>query len=43
VRLPGGRVVLSTWLPDSKVFKMFLVMKGCMAAPPQPAPPPPFG
>jgi SAM-dependent methyltransferase len=39
---PGGRVVLSTWLPDSNVFKMFLVMKGYMAAPPQPSPPSPF-
>lgn len=39
---PGGRVALTTWLPDSNVFKMFLVMKGYMAAPPQPAPPSPF-
>jgi SAM-dependent methyltransferase len=39
---PGGRVGLSTWLPDSNVFKMFLVMKAYMAAPPQPAPPSPF-
>lgn len=39
---PGGRVALNTWLPDSNVFKMFLVMKGYMAAPPQPAPPSPF-
>lgn len=39
---PGGRVVLTTWLPDSNVFKMFLVMKAYMAAPPQPAPPSPF-
>jgi ubiquinone/menaquinone biosynthesis C-methylase UbiE len=39
---PGGRVALSTWLPDSNVFKMFLVMKAYMAAPPQPAPPSPF-
>jgi ubiquinone/menaquinone biosynthesis C-methylase UbiE len=39
---PGGRVVLTTWLPDSNVFKMFLVMKSFMAAPPQPAPPSPF-
>ncbi len=39
---PGGRVALSTWLPDSNVFKMFQVMKAYMAAPPQPAPPSPF-
>ena len=39
---PGGRVALTTWLPDSNIFKMFLVMKGYMAAPPQPAPPSPF-
>lgn len=39
---PGGRVGLSTWLPDSNVFKMFLVMKSYMAAPPQPASPSPF-
>jgi ubiquinone/menaquinone biosynthesis C-methylase UbiE len=39
---PGGRVALSTWLSDSNVFKMFLVMKAYMAAPPQPAPPSPF-
>lgn len=39
---PGGRLALTTWLPDSNVFKMFLVMKGYMAAPPQPAPPSPF-
>ena len=42
---PGGRVALSTWLPDSNVFKMFMVMKACMAAPPSSgpaAPPSPF-
>jgi SAM-dependent methyltransferase len=39
---PGGRVVLTTWQADSNVFKMFLVMKAYMAAPPQPAPPSPF-
>lgn len=39
---PGGRVVLSTWLSDSNVFKMFLVMKAYMPAPPQPAPSSPF-
>jgi SAM-dependent methyltransferase len=39
---PGGRVALTTWLSDSNVFKMFLVMKAYMPAPPQPAPPSPF-
>lgn len=39
---PGGRIALTTWLPDSNVFKMFLVMKAYMPAPPQPAPPSPF-
>ena len=38
----GGRVVLTTWLPDSNVFKMFVVMKPYMAPPPNPAPPSPF-
>lgn len=38
----GGRVALTTWLPDSNVFKMFLVMKAFMPAPPSPAPPSPF-
>jgi ubiquinone/menaquinone biosynthesis C-methylase UbiE len=42
VTRPGGRVALSTWLPDGNVFKMFLVMKAHMPAPPQPAPPSPF-
>lgn len=39
---PGGRIALTTWLPDSNVFKMFLVMKAYMPASPQPAPPSPF-
>ena len=39
---PGGRVVLSTWRPDSNVFNMFGVMKKFMPPPPQPAPPSPF-
>jgi SAM-dependent methyltransferase len=39
---PGGRVVLSTWTPDSGVFQMFQVMKKFMPAPPQPPPPSPF-
>ncbi len=38
----GGRVALTTWLPDSNLFKMFLVMKPHMAPPPNPAPPSPF-
>jgi len=39
---PGGRVVLTTWKPDSAVFAMFGVMKKYMPPPPQPAPPSPF-
>lgn len=38
----GGRIALTTWLSDSNLFKMFLVMKPYMAAPPPPAPPSPF-
>ena len=38
----GGRVALTTWLPDSNLFKMFLVMKPYMPPPPSPAPPSPF-
>ena len=38
----GGRIALTTWLSDSNLFKMFLVMKPYMAAPPTPAPPSPF-
>jgi SAM-dependent methyltransferase len=38
----GGRVALATWLPDSSVFKMFLVLRQFMPAPPSPASPSPF-
>jgi len=38
----GGRIALTTWLPDSNLFKMFLVMKPYMPPPPDPAPPSPF-
>jgi len=38
----GGRATLTTWLPDSNLFKMFMVMKPYMPAPPTPAPPSPF-
>ena len=38
----GGRIALTTWLPDSNLFKMFLVMKSYMPPPPNPAPPSPF-
>jgi len=39
---PGGRVVLTTWKPDSNVASMFGVMRTFMPTPPQPAPPSPF-
>ena len=39
---PGGRVALTTWLPDSNLFRMFMVMKPYMPPPPDPAPPSPF-
>jgi SAM-dependent methyltransferase len=39
---PGGRIALTTWLSDSNLFKMFLVMKPYMAPPPTPAPSSPF-
>jgi SAM-dependent methyltransferase len=41
---PGGRIGLTTWLPDSSVFAMFKVMKEFMPAPApdKPAPPSPF-
>src|SRR4051794_25242660 len=29
----GGRIALTTWLPDSNLFEMFKVMKPYMAAP----------
>lgn len=38
----GGRLALTTWLPDSAVFGMFKVMKTYMPPPPDPAPPSPF-
>lgn len=38
----GGRIALTTWLSDSNLFKMFLVMKPYMPSPPTPAPPSPF-
>ena len=38
----GGRIALTSWLSDSNLFKMFLVMKPYMAPPPIPAPPSPF-
>ena len=38
----GGRIALTTWLSDSNLFKMFMVMKPYMAPPPVPAPPSPF-
>lgn len=38
----GGRVALTTWLSDSNVFQMFLVMKPYMPPPPVPANPSPF-
>ena len=38
----GGRVTLTTWLPDSNLFKMFLVMKPYMPPPASPPPPSPF-
>lgn len=38
----GGRAALTTWLPDSNLFKMFMVMKPYMAPPPNSAPPSPF-
>lgn len=38
----GGRIALTTWLSDSNLFKMFLVMKPYMPPPPSPTPPSPF-
>jgi ubiquinone/menaquinone biosynthesis C-methylase UbiE len=38
----GARVALTTWLSDSNLFKMFMVMKPYMPPPPDPAPPSPF-
>ena len=42
VTRPGGRLVLTTWRPDSTVFGMFRVMREFMPPPPDPAPPSPF-
>jgi SAM-dependent methyltransferase len=38
----GGRIALTTWLSDSNLFKMFMVMRPYMPPPPNPAPPSPF-
>ncbi len=38
----GGRIALTTWLSDSNLFKMFMVMKPYMPPPPTPALPSPF-
>lgn len=38
----GGRIALTTWLSDSNVFKMFMVMKPYMPPPPSSPPPSPF-
>lgn len=38
----GGRIALTTWLPDSNVFRMFEVMKRYMSPPPSPASHSPF-
>lgn len=38
----GGRIALTTWLPDSNVFEMFKVMRAYMPALPSPPPPSPF-
>jgi ubiquinone/menaquinone biosynthesis C-methylase UbiE len=38
----GGRAAITTWLPDSNLFKMFMVMKPFMPPPPNPAPRSPF-
>ena len=42
VTRPGGRLVLTTWRPDSTVFGMFRVMREFMPPAPDPAPPSPF-
>ena len=42
VTRPGGRLVLTTWRPDSSVFGMFRVLREFMPPPPDPAPPSPF-
>jgi SAM-dependent methyltransferase len=38
----GGRIALTTWLSDSNLFKMFMVMKPYMPEPASPPPPSPF-
>ena len=38
----GGRIGLATWLPDSSVYKMFVVMRAYMPPPPAQSPPSPF-
>jgi len=38
----GGRLALSTWLPDSNVFEMFKLMRAYMPASLDPPPPSPF-
>lgn len=38
----GGRIALTTWLSDSNLFRMFMVMKPYMPPPPSPPPPSPF-
>ena len=34
----GGRIALTTWLPDSTLFQMFEVMRRYLPPPPTPAP-----
>lgn len=38
----GGRIALTTWLPDGNIFGIFKTMKPYQPAPPVPAPPSPF-
>lgn len=38
----GGRIGLTTWLPDSNIFGIFKVMKPYQPTPPTPPPPSPF-
>jgi SAM-dependent methyltransferase len=38
----GGRIGLTTWVPDGNVYGMFMVMRAYMPPPPDPAPPSPF-
>ncbi len=39
---PGGRLALTTWLPDSTIAGLFGVMRPYMPAAPSPPPPSPF-